>query len=148
MPSLFDKTTQDEMLARVDKLKPDSLRLWGKMSVSQMLKHMSIAFSVTTGKVELPKDKLFYLVANPFSRWVMVHVLTRWPKNMATVDSFKIKEDPEFEKTKTDFSANVNEFLKATTFHGSHPAFGVMSQELWGKAMYIHLDHHLRQFGV
>ena len=136
------------MLARVNKLSSFSQRQWGKMTVSQMLKHMSVAFSVPTGKIQLPKDKLYYVAANPFTRWVMVSLMSRWPKNMATVEAFKIKDDPDFEKTKSEFLQNFNEFLNAASYPGSHPAFGVMDKELWGQAMYIHLDHHLRQFGV
>ncbi|MFN8260097.1 MAG: DUF1569 domain-containing protein [Chitinophagales bacterium] len=148
MPTLFDKTDRDAILARISNLSASSQRQWGKMSVSQMLKHMSTAFAVPTGKIQLPKDKLYYVAANPFTRWVMIQVMTKWPKNMATVDAFIVKDDPAFETAKKDFMENFNAFILAPAFPGSHPAFGVMSKELWGQAMYIHLDHHLKQFGV
>jgi hypothetical protein len=63
MPTLFDKQTQDVMLARVGKLTSNSQRKWGKMSVSQMLKHMTIAFSVPIGKIQVPRDKLYFFVS-------------------------------------------------------------------------------------
>lgn len=148
MPTLFDKQTQDVMLARVNKLSAASQRKWGKMSVSQMLKHMTIAFSVPIGKIQVPKDKLYFLSANPFARWMMIKAITKWPKNLVTAESFKVKEDPEFEAAKKEFLAVFNEFISATKFDGSHPVFGVMSKELWGEAMTIHLNHHLEQFGV
>ena len=148
MPTLFDKQTQDELLARVGKLSAASQRQWGKMSVSQMLKHMIIAFSVPIGKIQVPKDKLYFLSANPFARWMMIKAITKWPKNLITAESFMVKEDPEFEATKKEFLAVFNEFLKADKFDGRHPVFGVMSKELWGEAMSIHLNHHLEQFGV
>lgn len=146
--TLFDKPTQDTFLKRIEKLSATSQRKWGTMSVSQMLKHLSIAFSVPTGKLILPKDKLFYLVANPIARYLMIKVMTKWPKNMTTVDAFKVKEDPEFVASKVEFMNNLYDFLKANHLDGSHPAFGVMSKELWGQAMAIHLNHHLEQFGV
>ena len=148
MPTLFDKQTQEEMLTRVEKLTSSSQRQWGKMSVSQMLKHMTIAFSVPIGKIQVPKDKLYFLSANPFARWMMIKAMTKWPKNLVTADSFKVKEDPEFDKTKSEFLAVYAAFLKADNFDGRHPVFGVMSKELWGEAMSIHLNHHLEQFGV
>ncbi len=148
MQTLFDVTTQQQMLARINKLTPSSQRQWGKMSVSQMLKHMSVAFAVPTGKIRLPKDKLYYLSANPFARWLLVKVITKWPKNMVTADSFIVKDDPAFEPTKAEFLDNMNTFLKAGSLDGQHPVFGVMDKELWGQAMYIHLNHHLTQFGV
>ncbi len=27
-----------------------------------------------------------------------------------------------------------------------HPMFGKLSREQWGRFIYVHLDHHLRQF--
>ncbi len=148
MPTLFDKSTQEKMLARVNKLTASSTRKWGKMSVSQMLKHMTIAFSVPINKIQLPKDKLYYLSANPLARWMMIKAITKWPKNLVTAETFKVKDDPEFEVAKKEFLAAFNEFINATRFDGSHPVFGVMDKELWGNAMAIHLNHHLEQFGV
>lgn len=148
MPTLFDKETQDKMLARVGKLSAASQRKWGKMSVSQMLKHMNTAFSVPINKIKVPKDKLYYVSANPLARWLLIRGMTKWPKNLVTADSFIVKDDPEFEVTKKEFLATIKEFLSASDFSGSHPVFGVMDKELWGEAMYIHLNHHLEQFGV
>jgi len=148
MPSLFNKRTQDEMLSRLELLTAASQRKWGKMTVSQMLKHLNVAFSVPIGKIIVPKDKLYFLSANPFARWMMIKAMTKWPKNLVTAESFIVKDDPEFETTKNELLATINEFLKATDFSGSHPVFGVMRKELWGDAMYIHLNHHLEQFGV
>lgn len=146
--TLFDKTTQDRMLERIQKLNAASQRKWGKMSVSQMLKHMTIAFSVPINKIQVPKDKLYYLSANPLARWMMIKAVSKWPKNLITADSFIVKEDPDFETAKKDFLAAYSAFLKAEKYDGSHPVFGVMDKELWGNAMAIHLNHHLEQFGV
>jgi hypothetical protein len=30
----------------------------------------------------------------------------------------------------------------------AHPMFGELNQKQWGKLIYIHLNHHLNQFGV
>ncbi len=148
MPTLFDKKSQEEMLQRVNQLSSTSVRKWGKMTVSQMLKHLEIAFSVPINKVQLPKDKLYYLAANPIARFFMIKISSKWPKNMATVEEFKIKDDPDFEMTKQSFLAIYNSFLQSNDFSGCHPAFGVMDKEMWGIAMYTHLNHHLEQFGV
>jgi hypothetical protein len=29
-----------------------------------------------------------------------------------------------------------------------HPMYGKLNRKQWGRFMYVHLDHHLRQFGV
>ena len=148
MPSLFDKQAQSEMLARVEKLTATSHRNWGKMTVSQMMKHLEVAFSVPINKIQVPKDTLYYISANPFARWMMIKAMTKWPKNLVTADSFKVKNDPEFEPAKKELLSTIHEFLNANDFSGRHPVFGVMRKEFWGNAMHIHLNHHLTQFGV
>ncbi len=148
MPSLFDTSTQTEMLARINKLSPSSQRKWGKMNVSQMLKHLTIAFSVPINKIQLPKEYLYYVSANPVTRWIMIKAVSKWPKNMVTAEAFKVVDDPDFDDAKKDFLSVYNEFVNAKKFDGCHPVFGVMSKDLWGDAMAIHLNHHLEQFGV
>ncbi|HRH56877.1 MAG TPA: DUF1569 domain-containing protein [Chitinophagales bacterium] len=147
--TLFDKNVQDVMLARINKLSTTSQRKWGKMSVSQMLKHMTTAFAVPINKIQVPKDTLYYLSANPFARWMMIKVMTKWPKNLLPAPaSFKVKDDPDFDNAKQELLTAFNEFIHADKFDGCHPVFGVMDKELWGDAMAIHLNHHLEQFGV
>ena len=148
MPSLFDTSTQTEMLARINKLTPSSQRKWGKMTVSQMLKHLTIAFSVPINKVQLPKEYLYYVSANPITRWLMIKAVTRWPKNLVTAEAFEVHDDPDFDNAKNEFLSVYNEFVKAKKLDGCHPVFGVMSKDMWGEAMAIHLNHHLEQFGV
>ena len=148
MPSLFDKSTQIEMTTRINKLSPSSQRRWGKMNVSQMLKHLTIAFSVPINKIQLPKENLYYVSANPITRWLMIKAVTKWPKNMVTAEAFKVVDDPDFDNAKKDFLSVYNEFVNAKKFDGCHPVFGVMSKDLWGDAMAIHLNQHLEQFGV
>ena len=148
MPTLFDKPTQDEMLARVSKLSATSQRQWGKMNVSQMMKHMSKAFALPVTKEHPEKESLYYLMANPVSRWLMFDVLP-WPHGLLPAPAaIRVKEDPDFEYSKAEFLSSINKFLSATEFPGSHPVFGSMDKENWGKLMSTHLDHHLRQFGV
>ena len=148
MPTLFDQATRETILARIDRLTPSSPRQWGQMTPSQMLKHMTVAFSVPTGKVTLPHDALHMVAANGFFRWLMIRVMTQWPKNMKTVAEFIIRDDPDFAPAKAELVSAIGAFVSADTLPGDHPVFGVMEKDLWGEAMYIHMEHHLRQFGV
>ncbi|MFN8262640.1 MAG: DUF1569 domain-containing protein [Chitinophagales bacterium] len=148
MPNLFNASTQSEIMQRINNLSASSQRKWGKMSVSQMLKHMTTAFAVPIEKIQVPREPLYYVVANPIARWMMIKAMTKWPKNMMTAQAFLVKEDIDFEPAKKSFLETYQAFLQASSFNGSHPIFGTMSKELWGDAMYIHLNHHLEQFGV
>lgn len=148
MATLLDTATQNEILNRLNNLTATSTRKWGTMSVSQMLKHLDIAFSVPIEKIKVPKETLYYVSANPLTRWLMIDLMQKWPKNLVTADSFKVKNDPDFDVAKQGLINTINEFLQATNFDGVHPVFGKMSKEMWNKAMYTHLNHHLEQFGV
>jgi hypothetical protein len=55
--SLFDDKSAVEIVNRIDQLKPDSQRLWGKMNVAQMLAHCSAALETATGK-KIPREFL------------------------------------------------------------------------------------------
>ncbi len=147
MLSIFDKSTQDKLLARVEKLSPASQRQWGKMNVSQMMKHLTHAFTVPLNPKHGPKENIYYVMANPVSRWLMFDVIP-WPHSMPAPHVLLVKDDPEYEQAKTDFVQSMQTFLSAGSFPGSHPVFGEMDKNNWGKLMATHLDHHLRQFNV
>ena len=74
-----------------------------------------------------------------------------WKQNLPTAPSFLIKGERVFEKEKNELMELINKFYAAGPMGISkypHPFFGRYSPEQWGKAMYKHLDHHLRQFGI
>ena len=49
MKNLFEKTTADEAIVRLERLTPASERQWGKMSVAQMLAHCSLIMEAAVG---------------------------------------------------------------------------------------------------
>jgi hypothetical protein len=57
---------------------------------------------------------------------------------------------PELDQEKQRLKNLVNQFSAGgetrVTKH-PHPFFGPLMPDEWGKGMYKHLDHHLRQFG-
>lgn len=70
---------------------------------------------------------------------------------MSTIPTILILDDRDFGKEKEIlkqkiliFQSNGPEkmFIPSTSF------FGKFTPEQWGKGIYKHLDHHLRQFGA
>ena len=55
-----------------------------------------------------------------------------------------------FENDKTLLKKIVSDFLeKDSSFnYQPHGAFGPFTKEQWGRIIYIHFDHHLKQFGA
>src|ERR1700679_1723638 len=43
MKTIFDKTTEEELISRINSLSEDSKAQWGKMNVHQMMKHCILA---------------------------------------------------------------------------------------------------------
>ena len=149
MKNLFDKDSYDEIARRINALTPGTQRQWGKMNVAQMLAHCKAAFSVPLSNKKMPRSILGLLVG-----WMIkskLHNEEPWKRNLPTAPNFKITGERDFEKEKQELIGLINQF-----YHGGpgnvgkfpHPMFGTYTSEQWGKAMYKHLDHHLRQFGV
>jgi len=147
--NLFDKEAYDEMLVRLNKLTPGSQRLWGKMNVSQMLAHCKAAFKVPLSDKPLPK--LFPLsLIGPLLKSKLYND-TPWSHGLPTAPEFKITDERDFETEKKGLLELVNKFYTSGpggTGKYPHPVFGKFTSEQWGKAMWKHLDHHMRQFGV
>ena len=58
MKSVFNQTETAELLARIDKLSPDSVALWGKMNVGQMLAHCNVTYELVY-EDKYPKPNFF-----------------------------------------------------------------------------------------
>lgn len=149
MKNLFDQPAYDEILQRLQKLTPQSQRLWGKMTVAQMLAHCKVAFSVPLSEKKMPRMFLGLLLG-----WTIKSKLyneSPWKKNLPTAPNFIIRDERDFEIEKAALIDLINQFHKGGPGNVGkfpHPMFGRFNPEQWGKSMYKHLDHHLQQFGV
>lgn len=149
MKNLFDKDVYEEITGRTHALAPSSERQWGKMNVAQMLAHCKEAFNVPLSDKKMPRSFLGLLVG-----WMIKAKLYNdepWKHNLPTAPNFKITGERDFEKERQELLGLANKFY--TLGPGNvgkfpHPMFGSFTPQQWGQAMYKHLDHHLRQFGV
>ena len=72
-------------------------------------------------------------------------------KNVPTDPTFVVSDRRDFEEERTRLATLIDRFVQ----HGPesagrypHAFFGRLSGDEWGRLMYKHIDHHLRQFGV
>jgi hypothetical protein len=149
MPSLFEPETSESIIKRIHRLQPTSQRLWGKMTVSQMLAHLNAVMQIATGDSK-EKTNLIGKLIGPFIKRV---VMTEKPfkKDLPTGPNFIIKEEKDFEVEKQKLLATYNKFIAGgdTGAEGlKHPLFGKLTAYEWGFSQWKHYDHHLRQFGV
>jgi len=149
MNSIYDKASCEAMIARINKLTPESKPLWGKMSAGQMLQHCKLASDVAYGKMDLKVNFLMRLLGRILKKKVFYGGDLK--KNSPTAKEFIITDRIEFEKVKAELIANLTRFADEGTSSiklTKHPFWGEMSSQDWDALMWKHTNHHLEQFGV
>jgi hypothetical protein len=149
MYSIYDKNSSDAMIARINKLTPESQALWGKMTVDQMLLHCKLASDVAFGTMNIKVNFIMKLLGKLLKKKVFYG--GDMGKNSPTAKEFTITEHLNLEKAKADLILNIAKFStegKSSIKLMNHPFWGEMSFEDWDALMWKHLDHHLKQFGV
>jgi hypothetical protein len=151
MKTLATEGAKKEILTRIASLRSDSPRVWGKMSAPQMVCHLNDSFRVVTG--EKPAQSKENVLTRTVVRWIALHVPIRWTQGTPTmpeVDQFAGGTVPgEFETDKQQLVALTEDFTSKPAYLATarHPFFGTLSEEEWMRWAYLHMDHHLRQFG-
>jgi Protein of unknown function (DUF1569) len=148
MQDLFDDGYRQTILARLDTLRPESPRQWGKMDSAQMLCHCATALEVGAG--DSPRKQA--LVGKLLAWMVRGKLLGDAPfsRNSPTDPTFVITDPRDFDREKTRLVDAISRFVERGPEHAArqvHSFFGRLSGEEWGLLMGKHLDHHLRQFG-
>lgn len=147
MKSVFDPATRQEIIDRVNKLSPATQAQWGKMNVAQMLAHCGISFRVPTGDFTIQKTWVRFI-----GRFFKSLATNDKPfqKNSPTAAEFLITDERIFETEKKNFIDNFQKVSRGPEVitYFEHGFFGYLTAEEWGKMIYKHTDHHLRQFGV
>jgi hypothetical protein len=149
MKTIFDKTTRDELINRINSLTEGNKALWGKMNVYQMAKHCSLWDEWVLGK-NSPVYKQGFL-GLLFGRMVLKNsVKDDRPigKGAPTSRDLIIKENGDIEVQKNIWIGNVQAYGQFSNPGFIHDFFGKMSVEQIGIFAYKHADHHLRQFNA
>ena len=141
-----------EIIRRLRMAQPDCTRRWGRMSAHQMVCHLSDSFRLVTHQKEA--SPATGLLQTTLIKWIALYVPLRWPPGVTT----RPEVDQEIGGTKPgDFAADLAELetlieIFTTPAKGyawpAHPIFGKMSEAAWMRWAYLHMDHHLRQFGL
>lgn len=149
--NLSNPTKRAELIARFNRLTPESKALWGKMSAGEMLCHCLDGSRMATGEIP-PTDR-----SNFFTRTVVKFLIVNLipiPKGAPAapeIDPQKKGMKPQdFERERQLLIDDINNFaqLKPEDFKGRHHVFGKLTAKQWARLGYKHLDHHLKQFGL
>ncbi|HJW17601.1 MAG TPA: DUF1569 domain-containing protein [Flavisolibacter sp.] len=148
MDNLFEPTTADSVISRLEKIQPTSRPQWGKMNAAQMMAHCQATFEVYFGEKKLKRGLASFLFGKVAKKKLFVN--KPWPKNLPTAKEFKIADQREIIQEKAKLVGLIKRFSTEgyTITETIHPFFGKMSSQEWAMFAYKHLDHHLTQFGA
>lgn len=146
MPTLLNAPDRDAILARLRRVTPDISARWGTLTAPRMICHLADAMRVALGDLKAV-DR-----STPITRSLVKFLVIQTPFKPPPG---KVKTAPEMLSSSPEaFAADLAtcERLLARLGRGeacgTHPTFGPLSTEEWGKLGWKHSDHHLRQFGV
>lgn len=150
MKNLFDRALANQVKQRVDSLRVDSHRQWGKMSVAQTVAHCASGLEMALGEIKprrAPMGRLIGFAIKP----KVVGNDEPLRRNSPTADELVIKGERDLDEERARLCSLIDRFVSGgtpvCTTH-PHPFFGPLTPSEWAVLMYKHLDHHLRQFGV
>jgi hypothetical protein len=148
MKSLAKVEARQEILDRVSRLAPDSRPRWGKMSVGQVICHLTDNMRMVLGEIETRSKNKKLFQTFPVKKLVIYWL--PWPKGVPTAPELLVTAPATFQADADRLRALVERFaVEADGTEGRvHPLFGRLSAADWGVLQYRHFDHHLGQFGV
>ena len=152
MKTLAILADREGIARRLELVRVDSPRRWGKMSAHQMVCHLADSFRGVMG------EKALAMKPGTFGRglmkWVALYSGIPWPhgvKTMPEMDQLVGGTRPlEFAVDHQRLRVLFGRFVREPRdfVWRKHPMFLVMSDTDWMRWGYLHMDHHFRQFGV
>jgi hypothetical protein len=138
MQSIRDERVRTDVIDRINRLTPESVRRWGAMQHAQLLVHLADGFRLALGRSDVtPRGFTRFAPI----RHLLIHRLP-WPRGKA--------EAPPGSFQRPVLLDLIDQYMAASpeTLGKMHPMFGRMKARDWDVLMYRHLDHHLTQFSV
>ena len=141
------------VLDRLRGVNADSQRRWGKMTPHQMICHLNDSFKSVIGERAVAGDKS-NLLTRTVVRWIALYAPLKWPHGVKTMpENDQERGGTPPEDFKRDCDALVAMVERVTSAQRDfqwrrHPLFADMSERDWMRWAYLHMDHHLRQFGL
>jgi hypothetical protein len=148
MKTIFDKSTRDAIVARINTLNENNKPQWGKMNIYQMLKHCTLSDEMYLGDKVYPRQ----FIGRIFGK-IALKNLTKddapMGKNAPTSSDFKVKEtEGDVTELRDKWVNLIERYQNFDNPDFTHWFFGKMTKEQIGQLAYKHADHHLKQFGA
>lgn len=136
-----------EIANRVKLLSNANVRKWGRITLQQMLVHCTAQLRLALGEITSHSQGSF-MMRTAIGKWIAFSNIP-WPKGSNTPNEMNIEKNvfsyTEIEAEKNEL-LNYLEKVKSSATLKPHPFFGALSKREWGRLVYKHVDHHLKQF--
>lgn len=147
MPKLLhDPDVYASIRRRIDSLRADSPRQWGKMTIDQMLWHVNVSMREAVGEYTPTIKPL--PVPKALLRWAILNM--PWGRGARTRPDMYAVSTYDFAAQKAECLALVDR-IHQRPLGAAWPesaSMGRMQGKHWSQLTAKHLDHHLRQFGA
>jgi hypothetical protein len=144
---LHDPAIRNAIRARLEALRPDAPRKFGKMRIDQMLWHANQALAQSLGQV--PSRSVKTPVPKPVLKFFVLNL--PWPTGAPTAPEFVADAQRcEFDKERARCLELIDAFA-TKSLDDTWPlasTLGKMSGRDWSRLEAKHLDHHLKQFNA
>jgi hypothetical protein len=150
MKSFSKAQDRKEILSRLDRVGPQNQRRWGSMSAHQMICHLGDAFRAALGEKHLTSASTLY--KRTLFKWAALWLPFRWPPGIKTrpeMDQLHGGTRPvDFHSDAEKLRVLMERFCSWKGEFAPHPVLGPLSRTERMRHAYLHMDHHLRQFGA
>lgn len=138
------------MKQRLEHLRPDSQRLWGRMNPAQMLAHCSAGMEMAAGQIRPPRALIGRIIGR-IVKPIALRDKEPMRRNSPTAKELVVNDERDFGAERDRLCRLIDRFAMAgpagcTAY--PHSFFGSLTPDEWAILIYKHLDHHLRQFGA
>ena len=147
MPNLLhDPHVYASIRKRVQSLRVDSQRQWGKMSVDQVLWHLNVSMREAIGdytpQLKSPP------VPKAILRWAIINI--PWGRGAPTRPDMYPVSTHDFNAQKAECLSLIDRIVARPLIDEwpNSASMGRMRGKHWSQLTAKHLDHHLRQFGA
>lgn len=147
--TIYDPKTIQEIIQRIGKLKLTDSPKWGQMNAVEMLSHCNLAHNSIL-KVQPSEDRP--TLRHRLNKFIFFRLKNEFPKHAKGPRRFDMKGKVDlaaFEEELSKYKHIIGKYGKLEQqLHGNHPRLGPLNHAEWGRFVWMHADHHLRQFGL
>ena len=143
---LHDPEVYTSIRRRVESLRVDSRRQWGRMSVDQMLWHVNVSMREAVGDYTAQIESI--PAPKRLIRWAVINI--PWGRGVRTRSDMHAVSTHDFNTQKAECLSLIDRIVARplSAEWPSSASMGRMAGKHWSQLTAKHLHHHLRQFGV